>query len=210
MNRKFLNLSKSKQENILNAAISEFANVGYDRASTDNIVAKAGISKGSLFNYFSNKQKLYEDVVDYIMAKEQREVRGHLENIEEEDFYIRLKKLLVTRYYYTSEHPLEMKLIRDYRNKNSELKNEKIKQYKKMEIEWLQEYLMAYLNEDSIRVELKIEDIIFVTNTLLEAVFRRYDEMTYLSKETRSAGRLERELDKYINILEYGICKQSN
>ncbi|WP_054739876.1 TetR/AcrR family transcriptional regulator [Cellulosilyticum ruminicola] len=207
MNRNFLNLSKIKQENILNVAIGEFANVGYDRASTEIIASKAGISKGSLFNYFSSKQGLYEDVVDYIMAKVQKEVREVVESIDEKDFYIRLKHLLLTKYYYISNHTLEIKLLKDYTNKITENKNEKIKQYKRIEMEWLQEYLIAYLNFESIRVDLIIEDIIFVTNTLLEAVFRRYDELIHLRDKNRNIDVLEKELNKYITILKYGIYK---
>ena len=56
MTSKFLNLHKEKQQRILNAALNEFANKGFDRASTNEIVKSAGISKGLLFHYFNNKK----------------------------------------------------------------------------------------------------------------------------------------------------------
>lgn len=40
---------------ILDAAAEEFAAVGYDRATTNSIAARAGISPGSLYQYFSDK-----------------------------------------------------------------------------------------------------------------------------------------------------------
>ncbi|WP_281975285.1 TetR/AcrR family transcriptional regulator [Halobacillus litoralis] len=48
-----------KQERIINAAMKEFVKSGFDKASTNEIVKEAEISKGSLFNYFMNKKDLY-------------------------------------------------------------------------------------------------------------------------------------------------------
>lgn len=65
MNDKFFEIKNEKQERILNAAIKVFALNGYRKASTDVIVSEAGISKGLLFHYFSNKLSLYEYIIDY-------------------------------------------------------------------------------------------------------------------------------------------------
>lgn len=56
---KFLALSKEKQQRIINAGMEVFAKHEYKHASTDDIAAKAGISKGLLFYYFRNKQSFY-------------------------------------------------------------------------------------------------------------------------------------------------------
>ncbi|MFD6209493.1 TetR/AcrR family transcriptional regulator, partial [Peribacillus sp. NPDC060253] len=70
---KFLNMDKEKQDRIINAAIKEFAQKGYDNASTNEIVKEAGISKGLLFHYFQNKKQLYlflyEHMIDILMEK---------------------------------------------------------------------------------------------------------------------------------------------
>jgi AcrR family transcriptional regulator len=69
---KFFHIEHDKQERIINAAMKEFL-IGYKKASTDNIVREAGISKGLLFHYFGTKEKLYEFLIDYcidIMKKE--------------------------------------------------------------------------------------------------------------------------------------------
>lgn len=60
-----------KRDRVLNAAFEEFARKGYEDASTNEIVEKAGISKGLLFHYFGSKQKLYDTLcrfsVEYVM-----------------------------------------------------------------------------------------------------------------------------------------------
>jgi AcrR family transcriptional regulator len=65
MDDKFVNLDQEKRERIINAAMSEFALRGYDRASTNEIVKEAKISKGLLFHYFKNKKQLFLFLFDY-------------------------------------------------------------------------------------------------------------------------------------------------
>jgi TetR/AcrR family transcriptional regulator len=50
---------------ILSAAIREFAESGYSKASTNNIVRDAGTSKGLLFHYFGSKGALYLAALEY-------------------------------------------------------------------------------------------------------------------------------------------------
>ncbi|MCR5502223.1 MAG: TetR/AcrR family transcriptional regulator [Lachnospiraceae bacterium] len=65
MNEKFFDLKKEKQDRMINAALKIFAQNGYAHASTDDIVKEAGISKGLLFHYFTNKIGLYSFIYDY-------------------------------------------------------------------------------------------------------------------------------------------------
>ena len=65
----FLELSEEKKERIISGALDEFAANRFDNASTNTIVKKAGISKGSLFKYFENKEDLYFYLIDTVTAK---------------------------------------------------------------------------------------------------------------------------------------------
>ena len=51
----FLNLPEAKQARIIEAALAEFADKGYPQASLNVIVARSGIAKGSLYQYFTDK-----------------------------------------------------------------------------------------------------------------------------------------------------------
>ena len=55
----FFNLPAEKREQILQIAIDEFADNDYDSASISRIVARAGIAKGSFYQYFTDKDDLY-------------------------------------------------------------------------------------------------------------------------------------------------------
>lgn len=65
MNDKFFDLRKDKQDRMINASLKIFSANAYRHASTDEIVKEAGISKGLLFHYFTNKAGLYGFIYDY-------------------------------------------------------------------------------------------------------------------------------------------------
>lgn len=65
MNDKFFDLKREKQDRMINAGLKVFAKYGYRHATTDDIVKEAGISKGLLFHYFTNKVGVYVFLMDY-------------------------------------------------------------------------------------------------------------------------------------------------
>ncbi|WP_328469390.1 TetR/AcrR family transcriptional regulator [Actinoplanes sp. NBC_00393] len=54
---------------ILDAAAGVFAQVGYERATTNAIAATAGISPGSLYQFFPNKTALAQALADRFVAE---------------------------------------------------------------------------------------------------------------------------------------------
>ncbi len=56
----FFNLSEEKKNKILKAANKEFARVPLEQASIKNIVEDAEIARGSFYQYFEDKQDLFE------------------------------------------------------------------------------------------------------------------------------------------------------
>lgn len=71
--------------------MEEFAHHGYQKASTNRMVKKAGISKGTLFNYFKSKQQLFNYVIDYCIEFIETHFIDHLD-INEPDFIKRYSK----------------------------------------------------------------------------------------------------------------------
>lgn len=74
INQTFQNLDNIKQSRILNAALQEFAENGYEQASTNQIVKNAGIGKGILFYYFKTKKDLYQYLIDHAINNMTRNI----------------------------------------------------------------------------------------------------------------------------------------
>lgn len=89
MNEKFFDLKKEKQDRMLNAALKFFAENGFYRASTDEMVREAGVSKGLLFHYFESKAGLYEFVYDYSVKYLIMEMTSTVNNKEHNYFAVR-------------------------------------------------------------------------------------------------------------------------
>jgi AcrR family transcriptional regulator len=64
----FFNLPDDKRQQILQVAIDEFAESDYDNVSISRIVARAGIAKGSFYQYFADKDDLYAYVLGLLAA----------------------------------------------------------------------------------------------------------------------------------------------
>jgi len=65
----FFNLPEEKRQKLIDCALDEFAGRDYDSASISQIVARAGIAKGSLYQYFSDKRELYGYLLELAAAK---------------------------------------------------------------------------------------------------------------------------------------------
>lgn len=65
--RNALGLQESKQQqkrqNIVDAALKVFARDGFAAARTDSIAEEAGVAKGTLYLYFSNKEDIFREAI---------------------------------------------------------------------------------------------------------------------------------------------------
>lgn len=91
MKRPFKGLSDEKQKLILEVCIDEFSTHGYMNASTNRIVKNAGISKGSLFNYFGTKKELFLYIVDHSIEQFSR-LSVSETPVQSDDLFERLKE----------------------------------------------------------------------------------------------------------------------
>lgn len=100
----FEKLDESKKERILNAALAEFARNGYRKASTNEIVKEAGISKGILFHYFKDKLNLYRYLYDYAIQTLMDDLYGKLTS-DSSDFIERIMEITRAKGQMVLKHP---------------------------------------------------------------------------------------------------------
>ena len=62
-------VKKEKQRRIFESAIALFAQKGYARASIAEIAVNAGVGKGTVYEYFKNKEDLFFAVFQWYMQK---------------------------------------------------------------------------------------------------------------------------------------------
>lgn len=74
MKSTFFHLEESKRQRVIEAAMAEFADKGFDRSSLDSIVRLARISKGGLYEYIDTK----EDLFTYALEWSHERMRSHI------------------------------------------------------------------------------------------------------------------------------------
>ena len=101
----FDNLDKKKQNRIFRAALKEFSAKGYAGASINNIVADLGIAKGSIFQYFGDKEGLFT----FVVLRSLDMVKAHLKSVRDqtinEDFFSRIETLFISGISFLRKHP---------------------------------------------------------------------------------------------------------
>lgn len=108
MEESFLKLQEEKKERIIASAIHAFATYGYENANTNLIAKDAGISVGSLFQYFDNKEELFLTIVDYCS---ELLIAIFSEMIKEEDsFYETIEKIVARIINVSRSNPDLVKL----------------------------------------------------------------------------------------------------
>ncbi|AEB02364.1 transcriptional regulator, tetR/acrR-family [Mycobacterium tuberculosis KZN 4207] len=96
---------------VVEAAEAEFGAHGFSRGSLNVIARRAGVAKGSLFQYFADKRDLYAFIADIASQR----VRSYMEDLIREldpnrPFFEFLTDLLDGWVAYFAEHPRERAL----------------------------------------------------------------------------------------------------
>lgn len=105
------------------AAMKEFARNGFEKASTNEIIQEARISKGSLFVYFHSKKELYLFLLEYVagvIARIYDEV-----DMNETDLFNRLRDIGLAKLKIYRKYPYAFLFLKAVANEDAtEVKTE--------------------------------------------------------------------------------------
>lgn len=89
-------LPLERLEKLFESAAREFAEHGYDRASLNRIIARADMSKSSLYYYFDDKADLFTTLVETAIAHFIRDIGGFdYEGLTAESFWPDLEAVML-------------------------------------------------------------------------------------------------------------------
>ncbi len=106
----FLQKVDARRNRILEAALIEFADKGYRKASTNTIVREAKVSKGLLFHYFISKKDLYIFIFKHAKDTIQKELFAGV-NFADRDVLNRLYSATINKIDSYSKHKLFTKIF---------------------------------------------------------------------------------------------------
>ena len=202
--------SLAHREDILKAAIIEFGQIGYQAASTNDIVKKAKVSKGLLFHHFTNKEKLYEACQLYVLEQYASYMVDRID-FSSSDIFERILQSLHIKMEFGKQNPEFLTLIN--RVLYAEEKEKNILRKALSEAQTLQRMnkkmagLFKNLDTSRFREGMDIFKIMDYASLILEASWARYYQKYHNNPELM-AVQMENyliEAEDILSILKNGV-----
>jgi len=209
----FLNLTADEQNRIIDAALDEFASKDFETASLNNIIAKAGISKGSMYHYFASKEDLYVYIINQIMKTKEKFLSQALtlsgKPLAEMSFFENLEFQMLASVDFAAQHNREHQLSIRLQNMAENPLKEKLTGELTGAFE---EYINSMVNEAMEAGEIRDDfDKGFVTRilkfTLMHFVDIYPDSKNFVVEDSAA---LKEEARKLSAFLKKGLQKDSN
>lgn len=181
----FQKIAEDKQTRITSAAISEFAHQGYRKSSMNVICDNAGISKGSLFQYFTSKQGLFKAIVDFAEERVKNYLRQVRDETETLNFFDRLSQILRSGLQFIDNHPFLAQIYFNVLQTNdSPFGNEIIANLNDKSCHFIEKLIISGISRGELHNDRDPARTAFFINAILEKFLRSY----YSEFLTRGSG----------------------
>ena len=196
----FYNLSEDKKQKIEKAIKEEFSKHSASKVSISNIIEKAGIPRGSFYQYFEDKDDALKYIINKFIEVENEEIRKLLIKNEGNIFQTSLDiyEYILEKNSAQKERNLCKNIIEELKNENTNM-FEKFNAKDKFKIR--EENL---INIENIRLENE-DDLKYILK-ILSTVIRT--EIINVMREKKTKGEARKDLLKQIEILKRGMEKQ--
>ncbi len=106
----FLNLPAAKQASVMAAAIDEFSKRNVEEAKLSNIVRAAGIPRGSIYQYFANKDDLYVYVFERLREERREYTKAAFDDYLTSPFLTFFERFYALDTEFLARHPLHIQM----------------------------------------------------------------------------------------------------
>lgn len=188
LNESFFALPEEKRNKIINGALHVFAKYDFKKATTDEIVRCAGISKGLLFYYFGNKKGLYlyllEYSYEYVLGR-----MALLRDSQETDLFRILKDVQECKLRILAEHPdIMMFVIQTYYEKSPQVRSETGRSYDEV-FERSIEQVLTKIDQRKFREEIAPRQAVHIVLWMAEGFMQRFQGRTLEIQELTAANQ---------------------
>ncbi len=206
----FRHLPPDKQERVLEAALTEFADQGFQAASLNRMVAQAGIAKGSVYQYFPNKEGMFRFIFENALALVRHTLLQVKEETLEHGLFTRLEQSLLAGVRFLKEHPRIFSLyLKIQFDKNVPFRDEFLAAVRRHASEYFGSLVRRARARGELRPGLPEETMLF----LLDAVFDRFLQAAAIPALDPTLGlhqadeaALQRRIRQLVNLLRDGLA----
>jgi len=206
----FLNLPSEKREQIVNAAVEEFAANGLENASTNRIVAQSGISKGSFYQYFEDKQDVFDYLVTLLGEEKQTyfaDKRPPDANLDTFGYY---RWIIKTGMEFNSSNPRLVQAVSRVLLNEGVYYGKEFEKYRDQTTQALRAMIEQAMQHGEVDPSVDVELAVMVMETWTNAIstyfLREGMQQDDVFEWVRSPETQEK-IDKLLYVMEYGLRK---
>lgn len=217
-NPTFFNLSEQKRETLIKIALEEFSNLDYNSASISRIVRKAGIAKGSFYQYFQDKKDLYLYLLNLLSEAKLALLQQTPPPKAAMNFYEYLAWLFEINIYFDKTHPILSRLAYRAFYGNSSFKDPEIEEIKQASSKFIRQIVIKGIKERDIDSDIDSDLAVFVVDTLVNA-FNSYlpqklgttaDTFAEKGSSSFDAESAKKAFGELIQILKLGLANKQS
>ncbi|MFH1217364.1 MAG: TetR/AcrR family transcriptional regulator [Pseudomonadota bacterium] len=208
----FSNLPLEKQEKILAAALGEFARQGYLKASMNTIVREAGIAKGSLYQYFANKETLFYFVFDRFTLLVKKTVK-EVGSGPGEEFFSQARQVLLAGLLFIDRYPdyfqIYLKVLFEHDVPNRE---NLLSQVRLFSQEFFGPLCALAQRRGAIRRDIPLAVVVFILDATLDRFLQSYAQSYLdcgLGLSGKKRGELTDQIDLVLKVLREGLAVEA-
>lgn len=206
----FLNLPEEKRSTIVNAAIDEFAEYGFEASSINRIVANSGISKGSFYQYFEDKMDVFKYLIDVIAKEKTEYYKGKHPPSSNLDTFGYFRWLVKTGMEFNSAYPRLVQAISRVLLAEGLYYGKDFAEYRKMSTDGITTMIQQAMKNGEVDPSVDVELAVIIMETWTQVIgthilnegIKQKDVMKWM----RSA-KTQEKIDKMLYVMEYGLRK---
>lgn len=174
-NESFRRLPDEKRKRIFSAAVTEFSEMGYNSASMNSVVKEAGISKGSLFQYFDTKLDLFDTIVNYATQLAKQKLRDARESTSDHSIEDRLIHIIRAGFAFIDDHPRLARIYFGLLYKgNVPSGSSRLPRLHEQSISFLHSLLETAAQKGEINGDLELRRVAFLLNGIMQQLLHAY------------------------------------
>ncbi|HEX8706161.1 MAG TPA: TetR/AcrR family transcriptional regulator [Myxococcaceae bacterium] len=196
---RFNKLPAERRRVILDVAAEEFAEHGFDSASYNRIIERAGISKGSAYYYFEGKEDVYATVLEATVEGLLRQLGEWTTPRDARDFWRQLRRLYFTLIDFVMGDERSARLIRGLSQARMNPKLQSLwGRFEAPMTEWLRRVLGDGRKVGAVRTDVP-EDLLLVA---MAGIGQATDFWLLEQWERQGADALQRSAEQVFALLE--------
>lgn len=196
----FYNLSREKQQKIIDASKKEFSENLYQDVSLNQIIKNSNIPRGSFYMYFTDKEDLYFYLLDEYKANLEKTIIKTLNNNKGEIFstFENLFTILSNNITKNNNSGFVKKV---FLNMNYLIANQLLR---KKPNKMLEEYLYDYVNKDYLVIKNECD----ILNLLHIIIMLLMDNLTKSVNEMVDSNIIKKYYNEQLNLLKSAFYKE--